>query len=462
MRKRYQNFHKDEPKPIRTYSESRDLPRESLARKRRKKPKLKYFIFAVIALILVVIGYLGISSLKAANNILASNISVSSLIKQNSLKQTDGITNVLILGKGGDNHAGGQLTDTIMIARIRNSDKKIALISIPRDLSVNVPGRGVVKINEAYTQGYLNEKDSSKKNDAGAKMAEQVIQTNFNIPFHYYIVADFIGFKDLVDALGGITVNVEKNLDDPLYPKDSIVNDKLIESDAYAPVHIKAGTQEMNGDTALKYARSRETTSDFDRAKRQQIVILAVKDKMMSLGILSNPVKINGILQSLGNHIKTSFSASELNDLFAIAKDFDQSKVINKVIDNSQNGLLVDSSEGSYHLLPKSGNFLDIQKFVKNVFDAEDSVTSMVDVEVYNGTKTVGIAGKLADTLKKDGFSVTKIENSDKLYDKTTILDGTNSSKTYQEVKKIVGVAERSNLDTTGVIRIYVGKDYGN
>jgi hypothetical protein len=122
----------------------------------------------------------------------------------------------------------------------------------------------------------------------------------------------------------------------------------------------------------------------------------------------------------------------------------------------------VSSDDGSYHLAPKSGTFNEIQRFVKNVFDEEDSVASMVEIEVYNGTKTVGLAGKLADTLKADGFSVTKIENSEKLYDKTTIQDGTNSSKTYQEIKKAVGIAERESLDSKGVIKIYIGKDYGN
>jgi LCP family protein required for cell wall assembly len=419
------------------------------------------FLLAVLALLLVVLGYLGISSLRAANNILASNISVGSLLKQNSLKQTDGITNVLILGKGGSNHDGGQLTDTIMLVRMRQKDKKAAMISVPRDLMVNIPGDGASRINEAYAQGFNTEKNSAKKNDAGIKIAGQIIERDLGVPVHYYMVVDFIGFSDLVDAMGGVTINVEKELNDPYYPKSSVVNGKLIESDAYAPVHIKTGIQTMNGDTALKYARSRETTSDFDRAKRQQQLMFAIKEKALSLGLLSNPIRLNEVFQSLGNHIKTTFNANEIGDLVSIMKDFNKSSLVNKVIDNSENGLLVSSDVGFYHLVPKSGNFAQIKQFVKNVFETEQAA-ELISVEVYNGTNRSGLAGKLADTLKAAEFTVTKIENSDKLYDKTTIFDGTKSSKSYQKIKSLVGVAETTTYEQSGVIKIIIGKDYGN
>lgn len=460
MRKRYQLSHHEHSKPAKSFITPKDLPK-SAKHKKRRRSRVKTFLLLVLILLVGILGYLGYSSIKAADNILASNISVASLIKQNSLKQSDGVTNILILGKGGDSHAGGQLTDTIMLARLRQSDKKLALISVPRDLMVNVPGRGNVRINEAYTQGFNNEKTTSKKSDAGAQMSSQVIEKNLGVPVHYYMVVDFVGFKELVDALGGVTVNVEKALDDPYYPKDSIVNGKLIESEAYAPVHIKAGIQQMNGDTALKYSRSRETTSDFDRAKRQQQVIFAIKEKALSLGILSNPIKLNEVFQSLGNHIKTSFSASELGDLMGVAKDYNQSQVINKVIDNSENGLLVSSDAGFYHLEPKTGNFTQIQSFVKNVFNSDQEVANAT-VEVYNGTKTAGLAAALAEKLKGEGFDVTKIENSDKQYDKTTIYDGTSSSKLYTKLKGIIGKAEVLPLDDKSKIKVYLGQDYAN
>lgn len=460
MRKRYQRFSKEN---FKTEVKSSEEPvKTSLKTKKRIKIRGKHFILIAAFIVLAVLCYVGIGSIGAANNILAQDISFSSLFRQNSLKQTDGITNVLLLGKGGSNHPGGQLTDTIMLARIRSSDKKIALVSVPRDLLVTIPGNGQVRVNEAYALAFNEEKDQDKKSDAGAKATSVVIEKTLAVPVHYYTVVDFLGFKDLVDALGGITINVEKALDDPYYPRDYFTDNGYVKTDAYAPLHIKAGIQAMDGETALKYSRSRETTSDFDRAARQQKILFAIKEKALSIGVLSNPVKMNNIFASLGIHIRTSFNASELKDLLGIFESISKDKIVNKVLDNSEEGLLESSSEGFYHLVPKSGNFQQVQKAVKNVFDDEEAVLAMVDVEVYNGTSTVGLAGKLADTLKEEGFNVTKIENADKMFENTTIYDGTNSSKTYQKIKGLVGTATRSSLDEKGTIKIYIGSDYGN
>ncbi len=460
MRKRYQRFFKENFKAeVSSSSESAKTPSKS---KKRTKIRAKHFILIAVFIILATLCYVGISSIGAANNILAKDISFSSLLKQSSLKQTDGITNVLLLGKGGSNHPGGQLTDTIMLARIRSSDKKIALVSIPRDLLVTIPGNGQVRINEAYALGFIAEKDQDKKSDAGTKATSVVIEKTLAVPVHYYTVVDFLGFKDLVDALGGITINVEKELNDPYYPRDYFTDNGYVKTDAYAPLYVKAGVQNMDGEAALKFSRSRETTSDFDRAARQQKVLFAIKEKALSIGVLSNPVKMNNIFTSLGIHIRTSFDANELKDILGVFESMTKDKIVNKVLDNSESGLLVSSSEGFYHLLPKSGDFLQVQKAVKNVFDDEEAVLGMVDVEVYNATSTVGLAGKLADTLKEEGFNVTKIENADKMFESTTIYDGTNSSKTYQNIKGLVGTATRSSLDEKGTIKIYIGSDYGN
>ena len=152
MRKRYHTIPR-QPKKESTAEPQDSRPILKEKRKKSRKISWKTFLFSVALLFLIVIGYMGISSIKAANNILASDISFSSLVKQNNLKQEDGITNILLLGKGGSNHPGGQLTDTIIIARIRHDDKKIALLSIPRDLMVTLPGKGPSRVNEAYAQG---------------------------------------------------------------------------------------------------------------------------------------------------------------------------------------------------------------------------------------------------------------------------------------------------------------------
>jgi len=455
MRKRYQHLHRT------SLISSEEVSKKPKTKRRRSKTKI--FLLTVFIVLLGVIGYLAISSIGAANNILASNITVASLIRQSSLKQTDGITNVLLLGRD----QAANLTDSIEIVRIRHSDKKVAMISIPRDLQVKIYHDGVGKVNAVFSQGYNQENDKDQRVTAGADLASKTISDIAGIPIHYYVVADFSGLKDMVDALGGVTIDVQKGFYDPEYPNDYFTKDgTYVKTDGYSPFSVEAGVQTMDGTTALKYARSRHGSngegSDFARAARQQQVILAIKSKALSAGVLANPAKISNFLGALGNHVKTSMTASEFKDVIDLASGIDKTNTISKVISNDSNeGLLVSTDVGGYYLIPKagSGNFTQVQNFIKNIFSDENAIP--VQVEVYNGTKTIGLAGTLGETLQKDGYNVTKIDNSETLYDKTTIVDGTSSSAVYKQIKKIVGTAERETSSDKSKIQIYIGSDYG-
>jgi len=455
MKKRYQSFDHRE-NHTHNVLESKPEHREVKDRKKAKKSRWKLYLGVCLVLFLGVLGYLGVNSISAANNVLSSNITLSSLIRQSPLKQTDGITNILLLGKGGSNHPGGQLTDSIILIRYRESDKKVAMISVPRDLWVTFANGRQGKVNEAYSTGFNSVKDAKNvkaKQTAGAQATASAIEKVAGVPMHYSVTVDFDAFKDLVDNLGGVTVNVEKALSDPLYPADNMID--------YAPFKIAAGMQKMDGKTALKYARSRETTSDFDRAKRQQNLIYAIKNKMLSLGVLANPIKFSSTLQSLGNHIATTFNADELKELTNVAQNLKSDGVINEVLDNDpKTGLLVSESEGSYHLVPKAGNFTQIQSFIKNIFDTTDPV-AIPEIEVYNASGVTGRGGKFAEILKAEGLTVTKIENYTSLLDKTKIEDGSSASKTLTTIKAKL-TSSQVVTGTAGTIKVILGKDYGN
>lgn len=458
MRRRYYHFsHRDDVhkvEPI-SFAQSREGKRA-----RPKRSLAKSILLALLLVFLIMIGYVAYSSISAASNIFSNNISISDFLNKSGLRQTDGVTNILLLGKGGANHDGGQLTDTILLARVRQSDKKVALISIPRDLLVQIPSDGKARINEAYADGWNNEKNKDKKADAGAKLASQTVENVVGIPIHYYVTADFIGFKELVDKLGGVTVNVDQDINDPHYPKDTITaNGSFQESTGYSPFYLKAGRQVLNGDTALKYARSRETTSDFDRAKRQQKLLLAIKEKTLSLGILANPVKLSDILNTLGNHIKTNMNLAEIKGLVNLIQGIDQSQVINKVIDNSQDGLLISESDGFYHLVPKAGSFIEVQKLVKNIF--ETTTVETTEIQVLNGTGVNGLANQFAQDLKDKGFNVTKIETNKDIVAKSVIYDGASSSSASTYIKsKIKGAEIKAGQE--GIIKVILGNDYGS
>ena len=466
MRRRHYSFdHRDRVE--KTGERSRNNhPEINRVRSKKKNRRYGRYIISALALILIGLGvYLGSSLLTSANSMLSSDVTIKDIFSKSSLKQTDGRTNILILGKGGSNHPGGQLTDTILLASIKNSDKKVAFVSIPRDLMVSIPGSGFKKINEAYTTGWNSIKDENKKGEEGAKSASEVVSKVTGVPIHYFFTLDFVGFKSLVDTLGGITVNVEKDLSDPLYPQDYFGKDgSYTKTDAYSPFYLKAGKQDLDGVTALKYARSRETTSDFDRAKRQQNLLLAIKDKALSLGVLANPKKLTDIMSDLGNHIKTSLTVAEIKSLIEIVKNVDKTTITNKVLDNGPAGLLVSSSEGFYHLEPKAGatNYKEIQALVKNIFSTETSTElEITDVEVLNGAGTAGLGGKVADKLKAEGLNVVKIDTNPTEIEKTTIFSSKKTGTTIDKIKSVVGVSTVELSNDKEVIRVVIGKNYG-
>jgi len=242
----------------------------------------------------------------------------------------DGRINIVAVGIGGDNHPGALLTDSIQIISIDTINKKVATTSIPRDLYVTIPGHGKGKINSAYTFG---EQDHT---GGGGPLLREVVGNVLGIPISNFILLDFTGAQDIVDTLGGIDVTVPTAIYDPYFPDDATVG--------YAPFSISAGLHHMDGKTALRYARSRETTSDFDRSARQQIILAAIKKKALSIGVATNPAKISEIISTLGRHLKTDLQSNELPLVLGYYRDSTQSG--NYVLDTSDSlGLLTDTTD---------------------------------------------------------------------------------------------------------------------
>ena len=379
-----------------------------------KRKTLKIVILVILVVLLGVGAWVGITAFNALKKITAfssGNNSMMSLFGDSSQKtlkgQSDGRTNILLLGMGGKNHPGGLLTDSIMVMSIDWQTKKVALMSIPRDLYVQIPGYGYAKINEAYAYGAQN----AKLTGGGGQVASETVSKVFGIPVHYFYTVDFEGFKKLVDNVGGIDVVVDKDLNDPLYPAADMIN--------YDPFKITAGPHHLDGKVALKYARSRETTSDFDRSKRQQKVIAATKTKVMTLDILANPKKITDLMNIIGDHVQTNMSVEEIKTFWSSIKDLDLDNMINKVFDTAADGPLTSStsSKGSYIIIPKKGqgNYAELQEIAQNIFvDAADTANGTVQgatinkslkIEVLNASGSIGQAKKAADKLKIQGYT---------------------------------------------------------
>lgn len=407
------------------------IGRSPLSRKKKIWRVALLFCGLILVTTVSYVAFLVASGSKAFENGLNGRSLIKSLYSKEQLKgQSEDRVNILLIGMGGPNHPGGLLTDSIMVMSIRPSDKKVAILSVPRDLLVSIPGHGSDKINSAYADGYNDyyEKNCNKKNastckdnalTAGSKLSVDTISKVLDIPIHYYITADFTGFEKVIDTLGGVDIYVDKAISDPTFPADDMVH--------YAPFKISVGQHHLDGKTALKYARSRETTSDFDRARRQQQIISAAKDKAMTAGFLTNPKKIADVASTLGESIRTSFAPSGLKTFLDMMSGISTDDAITAVLTNGPDGLLTDFNNGTYYLKPKSGNFKEIQNFERNIFDNKKKETAKIEIE--NASKTSGIGNLLAKDLQGNGYTISSITTAKQKSTKTVIYDFTSGSK---------------------------------
>ncbi len=331
--------------------------------------------------------------------------------------------NVLLLGIGGAGHDGPYLTDTIIIASFKPSTKKVAFISVPRDLLAPIPGHGWQKINHANAFGEAGGLGQ------GGELASQVTSEVFGIPIHYYLRIDFAGFVQIIDDLDGIRIEVENTLDDELYPVKG--KETATTSERYEHLYIPVGSHYMNGELALKYVRSRQAKgiegSDFARSQRQQKVLLAIKDKGLTFTTLINPYKISRLMDTLSQHLQTNLKAWEILRLFQLGKNVEPENIIHRVLDDSPGGLLYAAitEDGAFVLRPKAGDFSELQYIAQNLFDPELAAKQQPKrIEIQNGTKISGLAVRISQYLQSLGYQITKIGNAPTQdYQKTVIYN---------------------------------------
>lgn len=342
--------------------------------------------------------------------------------------EDDDRINFLFLGIGGAGHDGPELTDTMIFASARPSDQRIGLLSIPRDLTIPIPGYGWRKVN------HVNAFAENQKTGSGPEFASRVIGDLLDQDVHYYVKVDFDGFAEVVDALGGVDVYVERAFDDASYP----IGDGTVET-----IHFDAGWQKMDGATALKFVRSRHGTngegSDFARSHRQQQILLAVRDKALRASTLLNPAKLNRLLTALRAHIKTNLDAWEIIRLSDLMRGLSSDRMALHVLDTSPDSpLYATTVNGAYVLLPKRDDWKPIQDLADQVFEASPVLTTTagsvparpsVTLEIQNGTAVTGLAAQTAQLLESQGFRVLSVSNApQQTYTKTVIYDRTRGA----------------------------------
>jgi LCP family protein required for cell wall assembly len=399
---------------------------------------------ALTVLALVLGGFLVFKGIIKLNKVFKGGGEAAALqedVKPELLKgEGDGRVNILLMGKGGPGHEGADLTDTMIVASVDPVNKNATLVSIPRDLWVSASGQGSSKINAVYANAKnralkADPKDKAKADQAGAEAAKQIVSQVLGIPVHYYGTIDFEGFKQAVDTVGGVDINV---------PADLAVSERLWDSTTgrHYNLNVPAGQQHFDSTKALYFARSRHTSArgDFDRAERQRLFIQALAQKVMSAGTYTNPVKISQLMSAFGDHLATDMSINNALRLAEIGRGIDLSKLKSiGLADPPNNFVRTDNINGLSVVRPTAGvgDYSQIQNYIRNTLRDPYLAKENASVAVLNGTGTAGLATQTADQLKSYGYNVVTVGDAPTHdYAKTILVDLTGKkpfTKNYLE-----------------------------
>jgi len=343
---------------------------------------LKKLLFISLGLILAVLAFFSFKVINFYKKIYFKQTQVVKKVEEKKEKTT---FNFLLLGYGGPGHDGAYLTDTIIVAHLDLKKKKVNLISIPRDSWVKVPTKSgddfYSKINALYQMALFPKKypdiaDQYRSPDGASQLVGEAVNQITGLKIDNFAAIDFAGFEKIIDILGGVDIKVEKTFDDYQYPitgkeadlcgheeaeipeldKQASRSPQLVFPCRYEHLHFDAGLNHMNGERALKYVRSRHSLqdgSDFGRARRQQLLLEALKNKVLKIGFVT---KIAPLLDELGSHIKTDISLEMIKKLLTEAA-LNGGKYRKKTLVISPKNVLKSSysAYGGYILIPKDG-----------------------------------------------------------------------------------------------------------
>lgn len=334
----------------------------------------------------------------------------------------DGRLNVLMLGRGGQENEAPDLTDTMLIASIDLETQSAALLSIPRDTWVSVNGQGM-KINATYSTTKMQAKYKGKSDSEAETAAIQATITQARnvagVPIHKYVLADYKAFRDIVNALGGVNINVDK----PIY-------------DSFTGWSFKAGSQTFNGDRALQYARSRHGSArgDFDRTEHQRQLLIAMRDKASSTGILANPVRLNSLANAVQKNMRTDLSIDEARTVYDRTKLMTDDKILSLDLAKPDNPLVTTGMiSGQSIVRPIAGlsDFSKIRAYARSNMLDPFLKKETPTVAVYNASGKAGLATQVGDVLSSYGYKVLLKESAKMTTKQTVVAKQSSEDKPY-------------------------------
>lgn len=297
-------------------------------------------------------------------------------------------------------------TDTILVLTLDPFSNTAGMLSIPRDLWVPIPlnkNRVIQgRVNTAYVEGILSDYPGG-----GVALARETIQYNFGIRIHYHVVVDFDGFERMVDAVGGVTVDVKTALVDSQYPTPNYGTMR---------VYIPAGEQHLNGEQALQYARSRHQDSDFGRIQRQQQVVMAVRKRLLELDALP---RIPAFWSEFQGSVNTDLNLGDIIRLARVAKGIDENSIVSRAVEGPYVSDFV-GYDGASLLMPVRARIRDL---VNDVFPDYRKEQEAARIQVLNGTATPGLASRTARQLKDLGFEQVIVGDAERHQATTEIMN---------------------------------------
>ncbi|MFW5941923.1 MAG: LCP family protein [bacterium] len=357
-----------------------------------------------------------------------------------SLQRWSGDERVSLLLLGIDLRCGEEgptHTDSMMVLTADPVGLSAAALSLPRDLWVEIPGFGVNRINQAYFLG-----EAQDYPGGGAALAVETVEATLGVPIQYHAAVNFEAFTEFVDLIGGITVEASEDIEDPDYPDNCY---------GYEGFFLDAGEHELDGQQALKYARTRATAGgDVDRAARQQEVVMAVRDRVLRLDMVPRlMVQSPDLWRSFQDNVDTNLSLEEALQLALLAQDIPRDNIRMEVIDY-EHVYNETTPDGQQVLVPDRES---IRSLRDELFAPPAIPTPVIEnlplkmreedarIVIHNGTSVFGLAGDTEEYLSQQGFRVVDIGNADSAtYQSTQILDFGSHPNTTRYLAQIMDI----------------------
>lgn len=334
----------------------------------------------------------------------------------------------------------GVRSDTLILVHIDPAQAWAGMLSIPRDSVVDIPHLGSQKINTAYAYGFNHADElygqGTTPEAAGGALAAETVEGFLGLRVDYVAEIDFRGFQRVVDTLGGVTIDVPRPLLDPAYPTDDY---------GYERLYIPAGLQVLDGATALRYARSRHSSSDFDRSRRQQQVLRAILAEVRARGLLSQAALLPALASDLEQSVSTTLPLGDLGTLRGLA-DLAQRLGPDRIVQLSinPNDVAVAQEVGSDIYWSQD----DVAALVARLMAGPEANAEVARIQVQNGADVQGLAGRVTAALRGQGFLMADAADAPSLAEHSTLIDYGDHPQTMQRLADLLQIDRRYVLSS--------------